>query len=121
MPFRRAVIIEDDPDFADRLTSLLASLGHLVVVRLDSSASETYEIRDTDIVFLDLLMPRVSGVQVLEQLERQNAKSPIVLMNGNEHFLREAEETINKLHLWHLGTLYKPFILADVKALLDGV
>lgn len=92
-----------------------------MVIRLDSSASVTYEIRDKDVVFLDLLMPYVTGMQVLEQLERQNAKSPIVLMSSNDHYLREAEETIRKLDLWLLGTLYKPFSLVDVKAVLEGV
>jgi DNA-binding NtrC family response regulator len=103
------------------LTSLLASLGHDVVVRLDSSASETYHIRDTDIVFLDLLMPRVNGVQVLQQLDRQNARSPIVLMSSNDQALRDAENAMKKLQLWLLGVLYKPFRLNDVKAILEGV
>lgn len=115
------VIIEDDPDFAVRLTSLLSSLGHDVVVRLDSSASETYEIRDSDVVFLDLLMPRVSGVQVLEQLDRQNTRAPIVLMSGNDQSLRNAENAMKKLQLWLLGVLYKPFLLKDVKSILEGV
>ena len=59
--------------------------------RADSSASHTYEVRDDDIVFVDLLMPKVSGVQVLEQLARQGVKSTIVLMSGHDHSLREAE------------------------------
>lgn len=118
---RRAVIIDDDPDFAARLTNLLASLGHDVVIRLDASASVTYEIRDSDIVFLDLLMPRVNGKQVLEQLNRQNVKSPVVLMSGHDHYLREAEESIKKLDLWHLGNLYKPFSLAALKEVLEGI
>ena len=92
-----------------------------MVVRLDSSASETYEIRDTDIVFLDLLMPNVSGVQVLEQLDRQNLQSPIVLMSSNDQRLRDAEDAMKKFHLWLLGVLYKPFRLIDVKAVLEGV
>lgn len=92
-----------------------------MVVRLDSSASETYEIRDADIVFLDLLMPHVSGVQVLEQLDRQNLQSPIVLMSSNDQRLRDAEEAMKKFQLWLLGVLYKPFRLVDVKAVLEGV
>ena len=92
-----------------------------MVVRLDSSASETYEIRDADIVFLDLLMPHVSGVQVLEQLDRQNLQSPIVLMSSNDQCLRDAEDAMERLHLWLLGVFYKPFRLVDVKAVLEGV
>lgn len=69
-PKRRVVIIEDDPVNTDLLTSLVSKLGHDVVVKSDSSASHTYEIRDDDIVFVDMLMPKVSGIQVVEQLGR---------------------------------------------------
>lgn len=66
-------------------------------------------------------MPHVSGVQVLEQLDRQNLRSPIVLMSSNDQFLRNAEDAMKKLQLWLLGVLYKPFRLVDVKAVLEGV
>ena len=120
LPKRRVIVIEDDPNFAERLTDLLTGLGHEVVVRLDSSASDTYEIKDTDIVFIDLLMPIVSGLEVIAQLDRQNCRSPIVLMSSNDQFLRNAENAIKKLQLWLLGVLYKPFSVADLAAVLKG-
>jgi DNA-binding NtrC family response regulator len=116
---RRVVIIDDDPDFAGVLTRMVGSLGHDAVFREDSSASHTYEVRDDDIVFVDLLMPIVSGVQVLEQLARQGVKSTIVLMSGHDHALREAEKLVKKLDLRFAGVLFKPFRLPDVKSILD--
>jgi CheY-like chemotaxis protein len=120
-PKRRVVIIEDDPAFADLLTSMVGSLGHDVVVKLDSSASHTYELRDDDIVFVDMLMPHVSGIQVLEQLASQNVQSAIVLMSSNDRYLREAEQITRELDLDLVGVLYKPFQLPDVKVVLDGI
>jgi DNA-binding NtrC family response regulator len=121
LPKRRVVIIDDDPALARTLTKMVGSLGHDVVVKGDSSASHTYEVRDDDIIFVDLLMPRVSGVQVLEQLARQGVKSTIVLMSGHDHSLREAEKFVKKLDLRFAGALYKPFRLPDVTAILDGM
>jgi DNA-binding NtrC family response regulator len=120
-PKRRVVIIDDDPDFAGVLARMIGSLGHDAVVKEDSSASHTYEVRDDDIVFVDLLMPKVSGVEVLEQLARQGVKSTIVLMSGHDNSLREAEKMVKKLDLRFLGVLYKPFRLPDVKSILDGI
>lgn len=120
-PKRRVVIIDDDPDFAVVLTRMVGSLGHDVVVKGDSSASHTYEVRDDDIVFVDLLMPKVSGLQVLQQLARQGVKSTIVLMSGHDHSLREAEKMVKKLDLRFAGVLFKPFRLPDVAAILDAV
>ncbi|MBC8038580.1 MAG: response regulator [Rhizobiales bacterium] len=120
LPKRRVVIIDDDPAFTELLTALVGSLGHDAVVRADSSASRTYEVRDSDIVFVDLMMPRVNGIQVLEQLARQNVKSAIVLISSNDRFLREAEKAVKDLGLQLLGVLYKPFQLPDVKAVLEA-
>ena len=117
---RRVVIIDDDPSFAQLLTALVGGLGHHAVVKEDSSASHTYEVRDSDIVFVDLMMPKVSGIQVLEQFGRQNVKSAIVLVSSNDKSLHEAEQVIKKLDLDLLGVLHKPFQLPDVQLLLEA-
>lgn len=115
---RRVVIIEDDSTLARLLTNLVGSLGHDVVVKSDSSASHTYEVRDSDIVFIDMLMPKVSGIEVLEQLARQNVKSAIVVMSSNDWRLNEAERLVKKLDLDLLGVLHKPFQLPDIQSVL---
>lgn len=115
---RRVVIIEDDSTLARLLTNLVGSLGHDVVVKSDSSASHTYEVRDSDIVFVDMLMPKVSGIEVLEQLARQNVKSAIVVMSSNDWRLNEAEQLVKKLDLDLLGVLHKPFQLPDIQSVL---
>jgi DNA-binding NtrC family response regulator len=117
---RRVVIIDDDPAFAELLTTLVGKEGHDAVVKADSSASHTYEVRDSDIIFVDMLMPKVSGIQVLEQFARQNVKSAIVLMSSNHRGLHEAEEIVKNLDLELLGVLHKPFQLPDVQSLLEA-
>jgi CheY-like chemotaxis protein len=117
---RRVVIIDDDPAFAKLLTTLVGGLGHDVIVKEDSSASDTYEVRDSDIVFVDLMMPKVSGIQVLEQLGRQNVKSAIVLVSSNDKSLLVAEQVVKKLDLDLLGVLHKPFQLPDVRSVLEA-
>lgn len=117
---RRVVIIDDDVQLAGILTALVGSLGHDVIVKQDSSASHTYEVRDDDIVFVDMVMPKVSGIQVLEQLGRQNVKSAIVVMSSNDQRLNEAEQLVKELDLDLLGVLHKPFQLPDVRAVLEA-
>ncbi|MEQ1521760.1 MAG: response regulator [Aestuariivirga sp.] len=117
---RRVVIIDDDAQLAGILTALVGSLGHDVIVKQDSSASHTYEVRDDDIVFVDMVMPKVSGLQVLEQLGRQNVKSAIVVMSSNDLRLNEAEQLVKELDLDLLGVLHKPFQLPDVRAVLEA-
>lgn len=120
-PVRRAVIIDDEPAFVSMLTKMLESLGFEVKVSTDARSSQTYEIRDSDTVFVDALMPHVSGSQVLEQLARQGTKSHIVAMSGNPQSLDQVERLAQELDLNLLGVLEKPFRLDDLKYILDGL
>jgi CheY-like chemotaxis protein len=118
---RRAVIIDDEPAFVTMLTKMLESFGFEVKFSTDARSSFTYEIRDSDIVFVDALMPHISGLQVLEQLARQGTKALIIAMSGNPQSLDQAESLARKLELNIVGVLEKPFRVADLKFILDGL
>jgi DNA-binding NtrC family response regulator len=117
---RRVVIIDDEAAFAETLTKMVKSLGFDVTVSTDARSSYTFELKNSDLVFVDVLMPNVSGLQVLEQLARQKAKSSIVLMSGHLERLDEAEKLARKLDLNLIGALEKPFRIEDVKDVLLG-
>ena len=117
---RRVVIIDDEPAFAETLTKIVKSLGFEVTVSTDARSSYTFELKTSDVVFVDVLMPNVSGLEVLEKLARQKAKSSIVLMSGHLERLDEAEKLARKLDLNLVGALEKPFRLEDVKDVLLG-
>lgn len=118
---RRTHIIDDDPAFISMLTCMLQSLGFEVKVSTDARLSQTYEVRDSDIVFVDALMPHVPGFQVLEQLSRQGTKALIVVMSADPQSLDQAERLARKLELDIVGVLEKPFRVADLKFILDGL
>ena len=108
------------PAFAETLTKMVKSLGFDVTVSTDARSSYTFELKTSDIVFVDVLMPNVSGLQVLQKLAQQKAKSSIVLMSGYLERLDEAEKLARKLDLNLIGALEKPFRLEDVKDVLLG-
>ena len=118
---RRVVIIDDEPAFVETLTKMLSGLSYEVKVSKDSKSSSTFDISDDDIVFLDVLMPHTPGHRVLEQLARQQAKCAIIMMSGSADRLDAAKKYGEKLELSLVGTLQKPFRLADVREVLEGI
>jgi CheY-like chemotaxis protein len=120
MRLRRAVIVDDEPAFVEVLTKMLSALSYDVAASTDSKASSTFDITDDDVVFLDVLMPDTSGLRVLEQLARQQAKCAVVLMSGSGERLDGAEKYAKSLGLNLVGVLEKPFRLNDIKGVLDG-
>jgi DNA-binding NtrC family response regulator len=117
---RRVVIIDDEAAFAETLTKMVKSLGFDVTVSTDARSSYALELKTSDVVFVDVLMPNVSGFQVMEKLARQKAKSCIVLMSGHLERLEEAEKLARQLDLNLIGALEKPFRIEDVKDVLLG-
>jgi DNA-binding NtrC family response regulator len=99
---------------------MLSSLDYEVAASTDSSSSSTFDISDDDVVFLDVLMPNTSGLRVLEQLARQQAKCAIVLMSGSGDRLEDAEKYAESLELNLVGALEKPFRLEDIRDVLPG-
>jgi CheY-like chemotaxis protein len=118
---RRVVIIDDEPALSKLLAKMVSDLGYDVMVSTDARSSHTYELRQSDIVFVDIQMPHVDGFQVLEQLARQNVKCSIVLMSGQGERLDQAEKLTKKLDLQLVGVLEKPFRLPDVELVLEGI
>ena len=117
---RRVVIIDDEPAFAEALTKMVKSLGFDVTVSTDARSSYTFELKTSDVVFVDVLMPNITGLQVLQKLAQQKSRSSIVLMSGHLERLDEAEKLARQLELNLVGSLAKPFRLEDVKDVLLG-
>ena len=118
-PARRIIIIEDEIAFAQTLRKMLTTLGYEVVIAINADYS--FELLDEDIIFLDVLMPDTSGLQVLDQLAHRGVKCSIVLMSGNLERLQAAEKYAESLDLNLVGALEKPFRAIDVREVLDGV
>jgi DNA-binding NtrC family response regulator len=115
---RRIVIIDDEPAFVETLSAMLKSLGYDVTSATDARSSY-FDLTDDDIVFLDVLMPNSSGLQVLAQLAQQKATCAIVLMSGHLERLEGAEKYAESLDLNLIGALEKPFRLKDIKDVLS--
>ena len=118
-PLRRVLIIDDDPAFVDTLSAMVLSLGFPVTISVEGGSDHILDLTDDDIVFLDVLMPISSGLQVLDQLAEQQATCAIVLMSGSLERLDGAEKYAESLDLNLIGALEKPFRLDDVKDVLS--
>jgi DNA-binding NtrC family response regulator len=82
----RILLIDDDPEFSTLLGESLESHGHHVewgdcpepmLARLTRSAG------DVDVVLLDNRMPRMNGIEFLEELRRREVRVPVLLMTGH--------------------------------------
>ena len=77
----KILVVEDEPDIAETLQALLSAKKHSVKVCLDSR--EAVGMADGfDLILLDLMMPLMSGEDVLKELRAKKVKTPVILMSA---------------------------------------
>ena len=115
----RAVVIDDDDGFRILLSRILEEIGHEVYTIANVSPGSVSVIKPSDIVFLDMRMPGLSGFDVIRLLAKDRVECSLILMSGNPNDITEAEGLAHQLGVELLGVLDKPIRMADVLAILE--
>jgi two-component system OmpR family response regulator len=115
----RVLLVEDDKDLQRLLKQALIDAGYVVDVAADGE--EGHFLGDTepyDVVILDLGLPKLDGVRVLEQWRKAGRKMPVLILTARDRWS-------DKVAGFDAGAddyLAKPFyteeLLARVRALL---
>jgi len=83
----RLLLVEDDPDLARQLETALKDAGYAVDVAHDGE--EGHFMGDTepyDAVVLDLGLPKMDGISVLEQWRRDDKKMPVLILTARDRW-----------------------------------
>ena len=115
----KILLAEDDQDMARGIMALLTRSSY-TVDRVDNGKDAFDYIMegDYDLGVLDIMMPGLSGIEVLRKLRQAGKKVPILLLTA----LGEVEDRVSGLDAGADDYLPKPFdgneLLARVRALL---
>jgi len=80
----RILVADDEPDIVLVLSDRLLARGHEVTSAGDGEAALTaLESKPVDLVFLDVEMPRLSGIEALRQIRQRWPDLPVVILTGH--------------------------------------
>jgi two-component system, LuxR family, response regulator FixJ len=103
---RPVVVIDDDEDIRELLTLVLATEGHPIVSFANGEAFLKKGDRRVPIcVFLDVVMPGRSGIQIMKELSSRRYEAPVFLMSA----LTDTPTVIEGLKSGAQDFLTKPF------------
>jgi two-component system OmpR family response regulator len=115
----RLLVVEDDPDLNRQLVSALSDAGYAVDTAVDGE--EGHFLGDTepyDAVILDLGLPQMDGISVLEKWRRDDRKMPVLILTARDSW----SDKVAGMDAGADDYVAKPFhmeeILARVRALL---
>jgi CheY-like chemotaxis protein len=124
----KILIVDDDSAVQATIKLLLERAGHSVVVASDGRKGlAAFETGDFDLLFLDIFMPGMDGIETMRRVHQQQPLIPIIVISGNPipgelgggpDFLSMATK------LGAVSSLQKPFrpaaLLAAVAGCLDA-
>lgn len=89
----RSVIIDDEPLILERFTRLLSKIEDIEIVRTYTNANEaiaTINQDKPDVVFLDIEMPGLNGIDVAEILKEKTPHIHIVFVTAHRDYASQA-------------------------------
>lgn len=109
----RVLVVDDSATIRAVLGKMLTQDGYEVVKAADGeSAVSVAQAQLPDLIFLDIVLPGISGFAVLRSLRRESRTrtTPIIMMSGNQ----QATEQFYVQRFGADGFVKKPFGRADV-------
>lgn len=77
------LVVDDEAALRDLLTLMLSEIGHSVLTAADGvEALARIEQEHIDLILTDLLMPNMTGVELIATLRGRGLSQPIIAMTG---------------------------------------
>ncbi len=116
---KRLLVVDDVPLFRAGLTAALTGAGYDVIGEAadGEAAVAVAESEQPDIVLLDILMPGMSGIEVLGKIRAVSPTSEVLLLTGSE----SEEDLVAAIRGGARGYILKDMPFEDLVGVIDNV
>jgi excisionase family DNA binding protein len=111
-----ALIVDDDAEICDILKDIVESKGYkVIVVNSGEEAVEAVNRKSFSLVFLDLVLPGLSGVKVLNHLKAIKSDAVVTVVSG----YGETPIATEAMSLGPMFFVNKPFEVSTIHDIID--
>ncbi|AFM26684.1 UDP-3-O-acyl-N-acetylglucosamine deacetylase [Desulfomonile tiedjei] len=112
----RILVVDDQEEILESLGAILTDEGHsLIKARDGQEALHIVQSDSPDIVFLDIWIPGIDGMQTLKAIKKIDPQCSVIMMSGHGTI----ETAVKAIKLGATDYLEKPLNLEDVLHLVD--
>ena len=109
----RILVVEDDNDLNRQLNTALTGAGYAVDTAFDGEEGQFLgETEPYDVVILDLGLPKVDGISVLEQWRRAGRNMPVIILTARDRW----SDKVSGMDAGADDYLAKPFHMEELLA-----
>jgi len=107
----KVLLVDDEEEFVSTLAERLEIRGFVTEVATSGDmAISAVQDKNFDIVVLDLMMPGIGGLEVMEKIKSMYPDMPIILLTGHG----SAKEGMEGLELGAFDYLMKPLDIDEL-------
>lgn len=111
--FMKILIIEDEYNLADAISSMLTSENYMVDIATDGENGLYEALTDIyDLILLDVMLPHKNGFEILKELKSENISAKVIMLTAKSNI-------DDKMNGFNNGTddyLTKPFHMDELLA-----
>lgn len=111
---KKVLIVDDEPGVRDSLKLLLKSNFEVNTAQDGREALEIIKSFGPDIVLLDVMMPRLDGMQTLRHLREDGFKKPVIMLTA----ANTVKTAVQAMKLGAIDYLNKPFDVEEITSLI---
>ena len=112
------LVVDDDPEMVEMLNEVISRKGFKVVgAGSGEQALVELEKQHFDLIFLDLVLPGMSGVEALSTIKDKDKKAVVVIVTG----YGDDPIALEAMSLGPLFLIRKPFRVSDIVEVLNAV
>jgi two-component system response regulator TctD len=114
----RALLVEDNPRLLRSLTDGLSAAGMVLDCVSDGlHADQMLQVEDYDVVVLDIALPGLSGLEVLQRARARGSDVPVLILTASG----DTPQRVRGLNAGADDYLPKPFELSELVARLRAI
>ena len=111
---KRVLVVDDEASIRDSLSLLLKTNFEVSTAEDGERALQLIEEGTPDLILLDLLMPKLDGLETLRRLREKNATVPVIMLTATN----TVRTAVQAMKAGALDYLSKPFDIEELTSLM---
>src|SRR5262249_18030563 len=112
---RRVLIVDDEAGVRESLRMVLKDTYDAVAVGSGTEALDTLGTSAFDVVLLDIVMPGMDGLELLEEVRSRYPRVPVIMLTAT----KTVKTAVGAMKLGAFDYVTKPFDVDELRVILD--
>jgi two-component system response regulator AtoC len=112
---KRVLIVDDEPGVRESLRMVLKDTYEPLTAESAEQAMEILSSASVDVMLLDIVMPRVDGLELLEDVRSRWPQLPVIMLTAT----KTVKTAVGAMKLGAFDYVTKPFDVEELRVIID--